>query len=166
MPRNVWWTAPLHQKHTHLELLHGGGVGDGVALAQRAGVDAHVGQLPIASLLQLEGQGHQGPIPPTFQWQRLLFPVRILHAGRHGMRSSNTASHTGQKRKAQPSPIHQGSWLPQAFTSSLLSVRDNTRSGRYHKETSHYVLCMPQLTLNNQILSNILFNSFTSDMHA
>ena len=45
--------------HTNLDPLASGGIDNGVALAHRAAVDAHVGQLPKPALLKLECQGYQ-----------------------------------------------------------------------------------------------------------
>lgn len=62
--------------HTNLDPLASGGIDNGVALAHRAAVNAHVGQLPKPALLELECQGNQ----------------RTLH---HGTASSDVQTHFG-----------------------------------------------------------------------
>lgn len=46
----------------HLDFLPGGGIDNRIALAHAATVDAHVGELTIPPLLQLECQSHQGTL--------------------------------------------------------------------------------------------------------
>ena len=63
----------------HLQALAVDHIDHVVALPEGAGVDAHVGQLPVAPLLQLEGQRDEGPVPVARQRDRLLLLLSILH---------------------------------------------------------------------------------------
>ena len=67
--------------HAHqpsdLVALAGPRVGDVPALGERPLVDAQVGELPVAAVLQLEGQHHERPARVALQGDLLLFLVQI-----------------------------------------------------------------------------------------
>ena len=51
----------MHPHQTpDLDLLAGPGIDDGIALLDRALIGPDIGQLAVAAVFQLEGQGHQG----------------------------------------------------------------------------------------------------------